>query len=231
VPGSGDSTENVTGGSGDDNIVGNTLANVMSGGDGNDVVAGSNGVTLNDGRDWLEGGNGNDSFFGGTGADTVSFKNCGAAAARGGSGCPGITADISLGFAEGEGSDTFLDYIEIVEGSKAADKIKTGPTGLGSSVNTWLRGFGGGDFLTGSDGNDQIAGGGGNDRIRGAQGDDDMVGGGGNDKFWGGPGTDSADGGKGKNTCHSTEIRKHCKKAKGSSKVGNSVAAKLARLD
>jgi hypothetical protein len=223
VPGSGDSTENVIGGSGDDLLQGNSLANTLSGGDGNDVVNGSPVALLNDGRDWLEGGNGNDSFFGGSGADTVSFKNCECADG-------GITADISLGFAEGEGSDTIVDYIEIVEGSKKGDKIKTGPTGLGSSINTWIRGFGGGDQLTGSDGNDQIAGGGGNDRIRMGAGDDDGLGGGGNDKFWGGGGTDSADGGKGKNTCRGVEIRKHCKKAKSGSKVG-SVAAKLARLD
>jgi Ca2+-binding RTX toxin-like protein len=235
APGSADSTENIIGGTGDDTLIGNTLANMVTGGDGNDLVFGSPNIVpalLNDGRDWLEGGNGNDSFFGGTGADTVSFKNCGVApttTARGGSTCPGITADISLGFAEGEGSDTIVDYIEIVEGSKAGDKIKTGPTGLGSSVNTWIRGFGGGDQLTGSDGNDQIAGGGGNDRIRSGAGDDDLLGAGGNDKFWGGGGVDSADGGAGKNTCKGVEIRKNCKKMKNNRAV--SFAAKLARLD
>ena len=41
VPGSGDTTENVKGGSGDDTLVGNTLANRLEGGDGNDIVWGS----------------------------------------------------------------------------------------------------------------------------------------------------------------------------------------------
>jgi Ca2+-binding RTX toxin-like protein len=175
-----------------------------------------------DAGDFLQGGLGNDGFFGGLGADTVSFKACE---------CPdgGITLDVSLGFAEGEGNDSFFDYVEKVEGSKKADKLKTGPTGGGSSLNTWIRGFGGGDQIVGSDGNDQLAGGGGNDRIRMGAGDDDGVGGGGNDKFWGGGGVDSANGDAGKNTCKGVEIRKNCKKMKNNKAV--SIAAKLARLD
>jgi hypothetical protein len=223
VPGSDDSTEDVLGGSDDDAITGNSLANHLTGNDGDDMVLGSPlAPVILDAGDFLEGNAGNDGLFGGLGADTASWKACECADG-------GVTVDISLGFAEGEGDDSILDYIEKIEGSKKSDNLKTGPTGAGSSVNSWIKGFGGGDSIVGSDGNDRLAGGGGNDKIRMGAGDDDGLGGGGNDKFWGGGGVDSADGGAGKNTCKGVEIRKNCKKMKNSRAV--SFAAKLARLD
>lgn len=201
VPGSGDTTENVIGGSGDDTIVGNTLQNNLNGGDGNDTVWGSPPGTLNDGGDTLTGGLGNDSFFGGTGPDTVTFK-----------GAPsGENIDESLGFADGgEGQDTFLDYIERVYGSKFADNIKTGPTGAGSGVNFWVKALGGNDTVTGSNGNDTIAGGAGNDTLKGSGGDDQLNGAGGNDWLYGSSGVDNGNGGKGKDRCIKVEIKNSC---------------------
>lgn len=202
VPGSGDSTENVKGGSGDDTLVGNTLANRLDGGDGNDIVFGSPNVPLlNDSGDKLIGGLGNDSFFGGGGPDTVSFKNSPA----------GETIDVSLGFAEGgEGEDAFVDVIEKIVGSKFKDNIKTGPTGAGSGLNFYVKALAGNDTVTGSNGNDTLAGGAGNDNLQGSGGNDTLNGAKGNDRLYGGQGVDTGNGGPGKDRCSKVEIKNSC---------------------
>ncbi len=87
-----DDVENVTGGTGDDNISGSAAANIISGaggddvlvgepndsssgssgddvivgGDGDDALAGGNGANL------MIGGNGNDALYGGPGGDTIA---------------------------------------------------------------------------------------------------------------------------------------------------------------
>jgi Ca2+-binding RTX toxin-like protein len=60
--------ENATGGSGDDTLYGNSLANVLRGGPGNDVLYGF------DGDDTLIGGTGNDLLAGGNGDDVFLFE-------------------------------------------------------------------------------------------------------------------------------------------------------------
>ena len=201
VPGSGDTTENVKGGSGDDTLVGNTLANRLDGGDGNDTVWGSPALTLNDSGDKLIGGLGNDSFFGGTGPDTVNFK-----------GAPsGETIDVSLGFADGgDGEDSFIDVIEKITGSNFKDNIKTGPTGAGSGLNFYVKALKGADTVTGSNGNDTINGGAGNDNLQGSGGNDTLTGEKGNDRLYGGGGVDTGNGGKGKDRCKGVEIKNSC---------------------
>jgi len=201
VPGSGDTTENVLGGTGDDTLVGNSLANKLDGGDGNDVVFGSPIGTLNDGADKLIGGLGNDSFFGGTGPDSVSFKNSPG----------GETIDVSLGFASGgENDDTFLDVIERITGSKHKDNIKTGPTGAGSGLNFYVKALAGNDTVIGSNGNDTLSGGAGNDNLQGSGGNDTLGGGKGNDRLYGGQGVDTGNGGPGKDRCNKVEIKNSC---------------------
>jgi hypothetical protein len=59
--------ENATGGSGNDVIIGNNLANVLSGGGGNDIVVG------NGGNDTITGGAGRDVVIGGAGADNITL--------------------------------------------------------------------------------------------------------------------------------------------------------------
>ena len=66
--------ENAKGGSGDDTITGNSLANVLNGGKGNDTIrGGGNADTLKGGigRDTLVGQKGNDTLVGGGGFDTL----------------------------------------------------------------------------------------------------------------------------------------------------------------
>lgn len=57
--------ENVTGGDGDDDLVGNATDNVLSGGKGNDILVGGAG------NDQLSGGAGRNVLIGGTGADQL----------------------------------------------------------------------------------------------------------------------------------------------------------------
>jgi len=166
--------ENAFGGSGDDLLGGNILQNHLVGNDGNDTLTGLGG------NDKLEGDAGNDNFTGGDGADTVTFINSPA----------GVTADMSLGFATGEGQDSLNDNIEIVVGSQFKDDLTGGQSVFGGSVNFRLKGKGGNDNLTGSNGNDTVNGGKGNDKIRTGKGDDTLKGGKGKDTGWGGSGTD-----------------------------------------
>jgi hypothetical protein len=187
-----DDLENIVGSPGNDSLTGNDIQNLIDGGTGDDALDGEAG------NDTLIGGLGNDSFTGGLGADKVSFKNS----------PNGIDADLLLGFATGEGDDSFVDIIEIVVGSDFNDTI----TGGGGTVATNFRFIGrkGNDVLTGSGSNDTLKGGKGKDVLRGAGGDDFLAGGAGNDRLFGGSGTDVGKGGKGKDVCVKVEIKSSC---------------------
>ena len=189
-----DTNENAIGGSGPDELSGNDIRNVLNGGDGDDELDGD------DGNDTLMGGLGNDEFDGGDGADRVSFVNS----------PNGVNVDISLGFATGEGDDSFGDAIEIIVGSQFNDHITGGPFAGGGTVNFLFVGRRGNDVLTGFNGNDTLKGGGGNDVLRGVGGDDTLRGANGNDRLFGGSGTDVGNGGKGQDRCRGVEIRRSC---------------------
>jgi Ca2+-binding RTX toxin-like protein len=189
-----DTTENAIGGSGPDTLDGNDIRNKLEGGAGDDDLDGE------EGNDLLLGGPGNDDFTGGEGADRVSFI-----------GSPqGVNVDLSLGFATGEGDDSFGDGIEIIVGSQFNDHITGGPFATGGTVNFLFVGRRGNDVLTGFNGNDNLKGGGGNDILRGVGGDDILRGANGNDRLFGGSGTDVGNGGKGQDSCRGVEIRRSC---------------------
>jgi Ca2+-binding RTX toxin-like protein len=63
-----DSIENVTGGSGNDTIIGNEAANRLDGGAGRDIIRAGNG------NDTIIGGTGNDTLTGGSGSDAFIFR-------------------------------------------------------------------------------------------------------------------------------------------------------------
>lgn len=70
--------EQITGGSGNDRIIGNGLANTLIGGDGKDTIYGGGGDDFLDGgsaRDLLYGQDGNDRLDGGPGADIIDGGN------------------------------------------------------------------------------------------------------------------------------------------------------------
>lgn len=186
--------ENLTGTAGNDALTGDSGQNSLRGAEGNDAL---NGLA---GNDSLFGGLGNDVFTGGLGADTVSFADAE----------NGVQVDLSLGFATGEGDDSFGDVVEIVVGSTSADNITGGPFSGGGTVNFLFKGRGGADVLTGFNGNDTLRGGGGRDTIRGAGGDDSLFGNKGNDTLAGGGGFDIGKGGKGQDVCRGVEQRSSC---------------------
>lgn len=66
--------ENATGGTGNDTLIGNALANILSGGSGADLLIGGNGrdtLRGKNGKDLLKGGSGNDKLLGDGGNDKL----------------------------------------------------------------------------------------------------------------------------------------------------------------
>jgi Ca2+-binding RTX toxin-like protein len=143
--------ENVTGGSGNDSLTGDTLANALTGGAGNDTLTGGSGndkldggaggdnLSGGDGDDTLIGGAGADKLDGGAGSDYASYVNATAA----------VTASLlspatNTGDAAG---DTYVS-IEKLEGSKFNDTL------TGNAGDNTLRGGAGADKLDGGAGSD-----------------------------------------------------------------------------
>ncbi len=196
--------ENAIGGSGNDSIIGNIAANVLSGGAGDDRLAGR------EGDDTLDGGDGNDlagyeaySAFSATWTrDLVTGTVVMTTAAEGTDTLIGIE-----GFAFGSvllGFDSASD-----RGTEAADRLSSAAEGgvlQGLGGDDSLFGQGGADIIGGGAGADSIMGGGAGDALFGDAGDDtllgedggDMLAGGeGNDLIRDGDGQDSAEGGDG----------------------------------
>lgn len=164
-------TGNVTlsGGSGNDRLIGGSQNNVLNGNVGNDVLVGGNGAnTLNGGagNDLLLGNDGSDLLYGQAGNDTL----------RGGNGDDRMIGD--------EGRD-------ILFGGSGSDLLNGGE---GSDV---LTGESGDDSINGEAGNDAISGGEGNDILNGGLGSDTILGGSGDDVLRSGGGADYLSGGAG----------------------------------
>jgi Ca2+-binding RTX toxin-like protein len=205
--------ENAAGGSGDDTINGNDVANVITGGAGNDT---------------LTGGAGSDTFvFGaGFGNDTVTDFAAGA-------GSDDVIDLSAFGIA---GFNTLLGNIADVNGSavltlsgstltlagvtkvQLADgdftglaNVPVGPTPdhdtlTGTDGADTINALAGNDIVSGGAGDDVLDGGTGNDTLNGGDGNDTLYGGGdrdvlngdaGNDTLYGGAGNDTVNGGTG----------------------------------
>ena len=161
--------ENGIGGSGNDTLTGDVQANRLDGGIGNDLLIGGDGndtLIGGDGDDSLAGGGGNDSLVGGNGKDSANFSKA----------TQGISLNLTLGTAQGEGSDVLVGM----------------ENGIGGSGNDTLTGDTQANRLDCGIGNDLSSGGDGNDTLIGGDGDDSLAGGGGNDSLVGGNGKDSA---------------------------------------
>lgn len=174
----------ISGGFGDDTLLGGAGANRFDGGAGNDLIVG---------------GLGADTIYGGAGNDTVSYI--------GSDGIAGVTVNLATDVigssgASGAGSeavgDTF-DSIENVVGSQFADTI------TGNDADNVLKGNRGDDLLSGGAGSgvtygigaDVLLGDDGNDTLNGGVGDDNLDGGTGNDLLDGGGDRDTLAGGDG----------------------------------
>ncbi|KQR68835.1 M10 family metallopeptidase [Rhizobium sp. Leaf341] len=143
--------ENVLGGSGNDRIVGNQVANTLTGNAGNDKLYGLAG------DDSLLGGLGADTLDGGSGSDTASYED-----ATAGVLASLIKPSVNKGFAAG---DLYVS-IENLTGSAYADNL------VGNLDANVLKGGGGNDSLSGDGGNDRLIGGAGADRLNGGSGRD-----------------------------------------------------------
>ena len=128
--------ENITGGSGDDRLSGDGLANVLIGGAGADKLFGFGGADL------LRGGPGNDYLDGGLGVDTADYSDTSATVVVTLNGAS--LASVVVG---GVVEDKVVN-IENVTGGSGVDRL------TGDGFANVLDGRGGADVLTGRGGND-----------------------------------------------------------------------------
>lgn len=131
-----DDIENITGGSGNDTLVGSSEVNVLRGGPGNDSIAGGDGIDTGDYSDHLAGvsvsldGNANDGSLGETDNVATDIEN--------------LTGTSGVDVLTGSSSDNML---------------------IGGDSNDTLNGLGGDDRLQGGQGTDAINGGDGSDMV------------------------------------------------------------------
>jgi serralysin len=180
--------ENLLTGAGNDSLLGDSLANMLSASAGNDTLSGG------DGNDTLDGGLGNDSLTGGAGND-VFIVNSAGDVVRDTAGTDTIllrAASINLAFVNVE--NVFGDLAGqafSITGNNAATNL------VGGSLNDSIYALQSTDTVYGLDGNDRLDGGSENDLIDGGNGSDTIIGGTGDDTVVSGLGNDSLNGGSG----------------------------------
>ncbi|MFO1006479.1 MAG: cadherin domain-containing protein, partial [Planctomycetaceae bacterium] len=167
---------NITGGSGNDTLIGGDLNDTLTGGAGNDSLSGGSG------NDTLTGGLGADAFDGGEGNDSLTIDNLDTSVV-GGVGLDKVTVSGATG---GVTLNLTAGQIETVLASSSTFNNTFDATGATWAVS-----------ITGGSGNDTISGGNLNDTLTGGAGNDSLVGNGGNDTLTGGLGADAFDGGEG----------------------------------
>lgn len=159
APGEGDNVgvdcEHITGGAGDDTLVGNGALNMIVG---------------NGGDDWIDGGGGNDSLHGNDGDDTI----------YGGAGGDSISAHAGNNVVyAGDGADTVSGGAgaDAFHGEGGNDSM------IGYGGNDSLYGGDGNDKLLGDLGHDVVSGGNDDDTVNGGPGVDTLTGGAGVDSL------------------------------------------------
>ncbi|WP_299381026.1 choice-of-anchor L domain-containing protein, partial [uncultured Kiloniella sp.] len=167
--------------SGDDLLIGTSIADTFFGYAGNDTLLGRGGSdTLNGGGgiDLIKGGKNNDLLKGGGGADFLKGQG---------------ELDTLLG---GKHDDTLAGGTgnDMLKGQSGQDKL------LGGKHDDTLAGGTGNDMLKGQSGKDKLIGGSGADSLYGASGDDKLTGSKGADYLVGGSGNDTLRGGSGDDT-------------------------------
>ena len=174
------SIENAMTGAGDDSLLGDGLANWLSGSAGNDRLNGG------DGNDTLDGGDGADTMWGGAGDDVFIVGDGDVFAEAGGQGTDLILLRRAAIILSGQ-------HIENVTGDLAGQAFSI----TGNTLANRLTGGALADTLNGSTGNDTLAGGLGNDSLMGGSGHDLLDGGNDADTLSGGAGHDTLIGGAG----------------------------------
>ena len=171
--------ENVFGGSGDDTLsgAGDSIAHLLSGGAGNDSLLGglaADTLLGGAGNDTVLASFGDDSLDGGAGTDVISYAGLSA------------TQSVSMSF---DGTSTILATLFEAGVSVGLARLVNFEVFTGSGANDTLVGDNVADALDGGAGDDSLAGFGGNDTIIGGLGNDTLRGGLGNDSLDGGAGT------------------------------------------
>lgn len=188
----------LTGGLGDDLLIGGSVADFLNGGSGDDTAAG------NSGNDTITGGSGRDSLDGGAGDDTVSGQGGSGDVLTGGSGNDQVdggagvdtifeTADTNFTLTAtslaGLGSDTLVSVERAILVGGASNNVIDASMFTGVGIEgVLLLGDGGDDVLIGSPHIDQL---------NGSAGDDTLLGGNSRDTLRGGSGADVLNGGSG----------------------------------
>ena len=216
--------ENVTGGSGNDVLVGTSLANVIIGGAGDDQVTGGLG------NDTIDGGPGNDTLDGGSDVDWLVYTSATAGVTislavlgtqvTGGAGNDSITGFENLlgsGFDDSLTGTAFANIIQgaagndtidggdgddTLDGGDGIDTLSYGSATIGAIVSlatTLAQSTVGSGFDTVTN-FENLRGGSGNDRLSGDGGNNAIAGGAGDDVIDGGLGNDLLDGGQGNDT-------------------------------
>jgi Ca2+-binding RTX toxin-like protein len=168
--------ENAAGSSWSDLLIGNLMANSISGLQGDDVIFGG------EGNDNIDGGAGNDQLDGGPGDDVFDWdanQRDGNDTLTGGRGNDVYVLDSVFDVVEEmslEGIDTVIVGFNYSLAGTALENLGTffdQTSGVIFVGNDWANVIGGGvggDALSGGDGNDTLTGGAGNDNINGGNG-------------------------------------------------------------
>ncbi|MBC7908131.1 MAG: M10 family metallopeptidase C-terminal domain-containing protein [Rhodospirillaceae bacterium] len=149
----GTTIENATAGGGNDILIGNDVANTLSGGFGNDTISGGAG------NDTLIGGGGYDRMDGGAGDDVLIVTASGAT----------LSEDVN------GGTDTVQSAVTISLARNFENLTLTGfdaINGIGNKRDNVLVGNAYANILSGRDGNDTLIGGVGSDTLSGGEGVD-----------------------------------------------------------
>ena len=165
-------TGSVSGGNGNDTLVGADAADRFHGGSGNDVLSGGGG------DDTIYGEDGNDVMYGGNGHDVLSGEGQNDR-------IHGHDGDDTM--TGGLGNDTMIGGFgaDSIEGGSGSDQLH------GGDQNDTIFGENGNDTILGGNGDDVLSAGGNNDTVYGNHGDDTITGGTGVDRLYGGLDSDT----------------------------------------
>ncbi len=158
-----DTFENASGGTGDDTLFGNALANILEGGDGNDQLIG------NAGGDDLTGGIGDDTYvFGNASSTEADFVLENPSEGVDLLDFTAVTVGITLNIGEFGVQSIHTNRTLRLEGTPSIENVSTGA---------------GNDFVTGNSVANILNTAGGNDQLHGRAGSDVLIGGRGNDTY------------------------------------------------